>query len=103
MSSNARTLPAGWSAVLDEVHARLDEAITSANARNANLPCSSAESLVSERHKEITLWNERLRRLSTFLESAEQTVQSLDEILKKQEAELRQQLAACETLRQKVG
>jgi len=103
MSTEPRALPPGWSMVLDEVQARLDHAIASASARIDQVPHSNSESLAQERRQEIAQWSDRLRRLSTYLESAEQAVQSVDEMLHKEETHLRQQMAACETLRQKAG
>ena len=103
MSTQPRTLPAGWAKILDEVHARLERAITSANARIEQLPPVNPVSLAQERRQEIAQWNERLRRLSIYLDSAEQVVQSVDELLHQEESKLRQQIATSEALRQKVG
>lgn len=103
MSTQARTLPAGWATVLDELQARLDQAITSANARIDQLSHANPVSHADERRQEIAQWSERLHRLSSHLESTEQIVQSVDEMLAREESHLRQQLAVCETLRQKVG
>jgi hypothetical protein len=103
MPTKTKALPAGWSKVLDEVQARLDQAVTSANARLEALPPGNPESLADERRHAVAQWNERLHRLSNFLDATEQVVQSVDELLLKEEARLRQQLAACETLRQKAG
>ena len=103
MSSKATTLPAGWCAILDEVQARLDQAITSANARIEQMPQANPESHADARRQEIAQWSERLNRLTTYLESAEQVVQSVDELLQKEETHLQDQVAKCETLRQKAG
>lgn len=100
---STKVLPAGWSSILDEVHARLDQAIASTNARLESLPQANLESIAHARRQEITQWSERLTRVSAFLESAEQIVQSVDELLGREETQIKQQLALCETLRQKAG
>jgi hypothetical protein len=102
MATKAKALPAGWIAILDEVQARLDQTLASANAR-MDPPSDHQESHLHARQKEIDQWNERLRRLSMFLESADQIVQSVDEALAKEESHWRAQIALCETLRQKAG
>ena len=103
MSAATTTLPAGWATILDEVHRRLDHAIALADARIAQAPQPDAETLGHERRQEIAQWNERLARLSAYLESAEQVVQSFDETLMKEETLLRQELAKSATVRQKMG
>jgi hypothetical protein len=103
MSPSTSTLPAGWSAILDEVHKRLDHAIAQADARMAELPPIEIEALGSERCQEINRWHERLSRLSAFLESTEQLVQSVDEALQREETLLRQHLTTSQTLRQKLA
>ena len=100
---SAATLPAGWSSILDEMHLRLDQAITRADERVAQMPHFDAEAFGNERRQEVAQWTERLRRLSAYLASAEQVVQSVDEVLQKEETQLRQQLAASGTLRQKLA
>jgi len=72
---------------------RLDHAIAATNARMHGMPAHEAANLVQARHQEVARWHERLRRLSAYLESAEQVVQSVDEILEAEEARLRQHLA----------
>ena len=103
MSSTTSPLPIGWSKILDEVQMRLDHAISAADARADHVPHLDTETLRQERHQEIAKWNERLQRLSAFLESAEQVVQSVDEILHKEETQLRQHLTTSGTLRQKLA
>jgi hypothetical protein len=103
MSTQGPALPADWSKVLDDVHARLDQAITSANARTEELPASNPASFADERRREIARWNERLDRLSTYRAAAEQVVQSIDDLLFREESRLRQHLATCAALRQKAG
>ena len=49
MSTEASTLPAGWSRILDEVQARLTTAIAAADARIEEMPAVGAESLAQER------------------------------------------------------
>lgn len=102
MATKAKALPAGWTTILDEVQSRLDEALTSANAR-IDPPHEPVEAHAHLRRQEIDQWNERLRRLSAFVESADQIVQSVDEALAKEEGYWREQLKLCETLRQKAG
>jgi hypothetical protein len=102
MATKAKALPPGWTAILSEVQTRLDQALASVNAR-IDPPAEPHESNVQARRQEIDQWNERLRRLSTFLESADQIVQSVDEVLQKEENHWREQLALCDTLRQKAG
>jgi hypothetical protein len=103
MTTKAKALPAGWSKILDDVQARLDQAVASASARMEQLPAANPEAPVNDRRQEIAQWNERLDQLSTYLAAAEQVVQSVDELLLREESHLRQQLATCETLRQKAG
>lgn len=103
MSPATPTLPAGWSRILDEVHQRLDHAISLADARLAQLPHVELHSFADQRRQEVAQWSERLDRLSAYLESAEQVVQSVDEVLQNEEAILRQQLATSRTLRQKLA
>lgn len=103
MSTAPSTLPAGWSSILDEMHLRLDHAIASANERADQLTHLEPEGFANERRLEITKWCERLQRLSTYLASAEQVVQSVDELLEKEATHLRQSLVASGTLRQKMA
>ena len=103
MSLAPSPLPAGWSKILDEVHMRLDHAITAADARVESMPHFDNASLTEEKHLTIAKWSERLQRLTAFLESAEQVVHSVDELLQKEETHLRQHLAASGTLRQKLA
>jgi len=92
------TLPAGWSQVLDEVRARLEQAIVAADARLAEMPPEREPAQA----RSAVEWNERLQRLHMLLESAEQVVHSVDEVLHKEETHLRQQLALSTSLRQKL-
>jgi hypothetical protein len=103
MSAGTSTLPAGWSNILDVVHMRLDHAIALADARITQLPHLDSEVLGHEQRQEIAKWSERLQRLSTYLESTEQVVQSVDEVLQIEETRLRQQLTASGTLRQRLA
>ena len=103
MSSKASPLPAGWMNVLDEVNMRLDQAIASTNARMAQVPSADTTNSMLARHQEAARWHERLRRLSAYLESAEQVVQSVDEVLKMEETHLREHLAKSATLRQRLA
>ena len=103
MSPTASPLPAGWIKILDEVHMRLDEAIASTNARMDEMPAYESTDQAQTRQQEIARWHDRLRRLSTYLESAEQVVQSVDEILHTEETRLRNQQATSVTLRQKLA
>ncbi len=103
MSTKAKALPTGWAKVLDDVHTRLDQAVSSATKRMEELPPGNPDSLTHERRQEVARWKERLDRLSTFLEATEQVVQSVDDLLLKEESRLRQQLAIGETLRKKLA
>lgn len=97
------SLPTDWSKILDEVQMRLDQAIASANARMAQMPNAEPARFAAGRADEIARWQERLRRLSAYLESAEQIVQSVDEILDTEEKGLRNHLALTASLRQKLA
>jgi len=97
------TLPAGWSQIIDEAQRRLDYAIALADARIAQLPHLDADALGFSRREEIAKLSERLQRLSTYLDSAEQLVHSVDEILQKEETLLRQDVARSGTLRQRLA
>ena len=103
MSTKTKALPAGWSAFLDEVQARLDRAIAATNARIEQLPQVNAVSAAQGRRQEIAQWSDRLSRLSAYLESAEQVVQSVDELLHREESNIRQQLTTSQSLRQKAS
>ena len=103
MSPAPSPLPAGWSKILDEVQMRLDHAIASADARVESMPPFDLPAVAHEKRTDITQWNDRVERLSRFLESAEQVVHSVDELLQKEETRLRQHLAASSTLRQKLA
>ena len=103
MSPATSTLPAGWSQIIDEAQRRLDHAIALADARNAQLPHLDVDALGHVRREEIAKWSERLQRLSTYLDSAEQVVHSVDEILQREEAILREHVARSGTLRQRLA
>lgn len=103
MSPTTSPLPVGWMNILDEVHMRLDHAIASTNARMAEMPSAETDNFAQARHQDVARWHERLRRLSAYLESAEQVVQSVDEILQAEEARLRGHLAKSGTLRQRLA
>jgi hypothetical protein len=103
VSSTTTPLPVGWSKILDEMHLRLDHAVAAADSRIAQAPHWDASTRLLEKHEEIAKWNQRLQSLGTFLESAEQVVHSVDEVLQKEETLLRQQLAAAETLRLRLA
>jgi hypothetical protein len=103
MSPATSTLPAGWSQIIDEAQMRLDHAIALADARIAQLPNLGADALGHARGEEIAKWSERLQRFSAYLDSAEQVVHSVDEILQKEETLLRQHLAMSGTLQQRLA
>jgi uncharacterized protein (DUF3084 family) len=103
MSPATSTLPAGWSQIIDEAQRRLDHAIALADARIEQLPHLDADALGHARREEIAKWSERLQRLSAYLDSAEQVVHSVDEILHKEETQLRQHLARSGTVRQRLA
>ena len=103
MSSATSTLPAGWSQILDEMHKRLDHAVTLADARMTEMPHFEASTATDERRQEVAQWNERLRRLSAYLESAEQVVKGVDDMLQVEETHLKAQLKASESLRQRLA
>jgi hypothetical protein len=126
MSPATSTLPAGWSQIIDEAQRRLDHAIALADARIAQLPPKKVSGTFSDeladfhgpdggpekvpdtffghdRREEIAKWSERLQRLSTYLDSAEQVVHSVDELLQREETLLRQHVARSETLRQRLA
>jgi hypothetical protein len=103
MTVKAKALPAGWSKVLDDVHVRLDQAIALANARMEAMPTTGTTAAAPDRRADIAQWVERLDRLGELLTSADQVVQSVDELLHREQTAMEQQLAACKTLRQKAG
>ena len=103
MSTATKALPVGWSKILDEVQLRLDHAITSANQRIEANPITETMPTSEDRLREIAQWSDRLRRLSTQLESTEQIVQSVDELLQQEEARMRQTHADCGTLRRRLA
>ncbi len=103
MSTATSTLPPDWSHILDEMHMRLDHAITLADARIAQAPHFDAGAIGHERHQDVAKWSARLQRLSAYLESAQQVVHSVDQVLYREESLLRQKMAASETLRQKLA
>lgn len=101
--SSAATLPADWAHVLDEMHLRLDHAIAATDKRLADAPIVDVHALAAERRQEIQRWSERLKLLSSYLDSTEQFVQSADDVLLREERILREQLAQTALLRQKVA
>jgi predicted ATP-dependent protease len=103
MSPVTSTLPAGWSQIIDEAQMRLDHAIALADARIEQLPHLDADALERVRREEIAKWSERLQRLNAYLESAQQVVHSVDEILQREEQLLGQHLGTSETLRQRLA
>ena len=103
MSSATKALPAGWGRILDEMHARLDQAIASADARIDQAPAAVPTSDCDQRLQELARWSERVVRLQSYLESAEQVIQSVDELLGKEESLLQQTKTACTTLRQRLA
>ncbi|MBI2805332.1 MAG: hypothetical protein HYX68_10185 [Planctomycetes bacterium] len=103
MSSATSTLPAHWSAILDEMHLRLDHAIASASERVENTASVDHQPFARQTHLEIEKWCDRLARLRTYLESAEQIVQSVDETLESEERAIRENLSVASTLRQKLA
>jgi hypothetical protein len=88
---------------LDEIHLRLDHAIAATNERLERIPQGDAAATADARQDEIAKWCARLQRLSVHLDSTEQIVQSVDEILQKEETVLRQQLTKSASLRQKLA
>ncbi|MBI3823693.1 MAG: hypothetical protein HY289_13570 [Planctomycetes bacterium] len=103
MSSETSTLPAGWATILDEVHRRLDHAIALADTRIAHLTHLELDSFADQHRQAIAQWNVRLQRLHDFLQSTEQVVQSVDEILQQEESSLRGHLTKSATVRQKLA
>lgn len=103
MSAATSTLPAGWSSILDEMHLRLDHAIAFTNERVDQLPHLDMQAFAQQQSSEIAKWCDRLQRLSGYLRSAEESVQTVDDVLEKEETRLRQNLAASGTLRQKLA
>jgi len=103
MSAATKALPAGWSKILDEVQLRLDHAIASANARIESIPTVEPLNASRDHLREITQWSDRLRRLSTHLESTEQIVQSVEDVLQQEETRMRQLHAACGSLKQRLA
>ena len=103
MSAATKVLPAGWSSFLDEVQLHLDRAIASVDANYMSVP-SEADALAStERLRDIAQWSEQLRRLSAHLESAEQIVQSVDEILQQEASRLRAIQSSCATFQHRLA
>lgn len=82
---------------------RLDHAIAMADERIAQIQTVSEESLVTGHLDEVAKWTDRLDRLNTYLESAEQVVQSVDELLGHEEAMLRNHLAGTHALKQRLA
>jgi hypothetical protein len=103
MSGVTKALPTGWSKILDDVQERLDQAIASANARIELMDTYHAKLSSGMREQEVAQWSDRLQRLQTYLESAEQVVASVDQLLAKEETQLRQTQIACTTLRQRLA
>jgi hypothetical protein len=96
-------LPAGWSNILDEIQMRLDHAVASADARIADAVNHDSLIRIDQRHEEIAAWSSRLQRLRAFLDSADQVVRSVDEVLAQEETRLRQQIATSACVRQKLA
>ncbi len=96
-------LPIGWIDVLDEIHRRLDESIAAADGRLREAETFETPSLLAERSAEIAQWNDRLRRLSSFIESSDAGIRAIDDALAAEETRARQDVAVCTRLQQRLA
>lgn len=96
-------LPAGWMKILEDIQMRLDHAIAETSARLDETPVPAPSDSLQTRHDEVARWQDRFGRLSAYLESADQVVQSVDEILQREEDHFRKHLAVSESLRQRLA
>lgn len=93
------TLPDGWEAILDNIAARLQEAITAVDARMTLLPAAGDEPASAAREGELAALAARAEKLAAPAAQAEET----DAALAASEDFLRRQLAEAESLRQRVA
>ena len=101
MTKAPSPLPVGWSKVLDDIQTSLDAAIAQVDAREQTNHAVN-DDVASRRHGEAATWDERLKRIGAIMDSAEQAVQSVDELLQKEETLLREKLAASVAARQNL-
>ncbi len=96
-------LPIGWVDVLDEIYRRLDHSIAAADVRIREAPTFEAQPMVAQRNAEIAQWNDRLQRLSAFIQSSEAGVRVIDDALAAEEKRARQDVDRCTRLQQKLA
>ncbi len=99
MPDYAATLPDGWEAMLDNIGARLHEAIAAVDARMALLPAAGDEPGSVARHGELAALAARAGKIAAQAAHAEET----DAALAASEEFLRWRLAEAESLRQRVA
>ena len=97
------TLPAGWEAILDNIAARLEEAIAAVDARAALLPSPTDEPASLARHGERTALAARAEGLAERAAHATAQADEVDAVLAASEEFLRWRLAETESLRQRVA
>jgi hypothetical protein len=95
-------LPDGWQAMLDNIDARLHEAIAAVDARAALLP-AVAETASASRHQELTALSERIASLAERAAQTQTQAAEVDAVLTAGEEFLRWRLAETESLRQRVA
>jgi hypothetical protein len=95
-------LPEGWQAMLDNIDARLQEAIAAVDARAALLP-AVAETAAAVRREEVTALSARIRLLAQRATDSQAQAAEVDAVLSAGEEFLRWRLAEAESLRQRVA
>jgi hypothetical protein len=102
MSQATPTLPAGWSTILDDVRARLDLALASAEARIEAMPVLAVPSPCAHQ-QDFAHLSVLLHGLSDRLHAAQKVIQEVDAALLVEEKQLQEQQALSRTLPQKLA
>jgi hypothetical protein len=93
-------LPEGWGKMLDTIDARLQEAITAADAR---MPTAESAAAPTERRTALERLGTRRQELDERRARAQAVASEVDALLAAGEEAMRQRLAEVESLRQRLA